>query len=190
MKQKYKKISTELDIVKNRQEIEQTIFERYIVYIKLEHLEPELAGNKLKRVLEIFLKWMTRDLQKNENWYMDILLFFLDEFITVCHKLDKKHRSHKWKHRVDCIIKNIFRCISQNRVSSEYHPNKYVYGLSVELFKIYIKMGNYRLCSGLRKQLDSAVFPELEKCPRKHALSFLFYCGIFDLLHGDYQSVV
>lgn len=85
-----------------------------------------------------FFEWMTIAQQKNSNWYMPLLLYCLRQYSSLCIMFDSKIKSNvNYIHEADQTIKKFFRLVSQNRMDTPTHPKSHIYGLTVELFKIY-----------------------------------------------------
>ena len=142
------------------------------------------------------LKAINRVADKTGSWILPIFYTVSKELRQsavkadwICStKNDLKISTVNLEEAVRTINKSFTLCLNDRTPDLSISRKWGVYFIVGELFKIYFQLNNRALAKSVRNVLKQQQLPPLEKYPKSHILTFLYYTGVMMFIDEDYEG--
>lgn len=144
------------------------------------------------------LQILNRISERSDNWVLPVMFSVAAELRKVAFlagesqlqgELKKKHQE-----KIEEITRTINRsfniCLNDRNQDLTLSKRWGVYFFAGELFKTYFKLNKQPLAKSVLKVINAMVkeLPELNKFPKSHQVTYLYYWGIILFVDGDYSE--
>eukprot|EP01135_Chromosphaera_perkinsii_P002896 Nk52_evm7s230 gene=Nk52_evmTU7s230 len=148
--------------------------------------------------------------QQQSNWAIDILKVMCFDLRVVATQSEEKNSksnnqseglardeeastssSSTRKNQLEDAARLLNKCFTTTATDRSHAPNSKIWGALYvinQLFKIYFKLNNLRLCRNLIRAVGNPSFPPLERFPMGQRVTYSFYLGRLHMFNGEYQQ--
>eukprot|EP01137_Pigoraptor_chileana_P034980 Opistho-2@28319 len=133
-----------------------------------------------------------RTLPADSNWWLDVLrVIDLDLRRTAVMADEQLARQGKKASKLDDAARVLMRCftvVGNDRSPLETSKKWGTLQVVNNLFKIYFRLNNHRLCKNIIRSVESPGFPDLAKFKIGDVVTYRFFAGRYVMFDSNYRE--
>ena len=149
------------------------------------------AFEAASEAVDTMIKFIGDEASKDCNWWVPILNQCITRFRLAAYQADKQLiKQASKKNDVATTLQKIFGEMNRDRNPIEISKKVGLLFIVNSLFKIFIKLGNLRLCTPLIRNVQNSTFPPLQTFSIAETTCFYYYAGRLSLGEEKYANAM